>query len=57
MTEILEKILADCDEDIRQFVMTDSNQMNGEKPYKNWELMYQPNMCIILWQMLRKMSQ
>ncbi len=61
MKEILTKILADCDEDIREFLMSDSssinklseNELSSTTYFKNWELLPDPAMTALKWQEIR----
>ena len=49
----MEKVLEEVDEDIKNFMLADSITKNGDGFYKNWELAFQPNIYVLMWQELR----
>lgn len=56
MEALIRKILADCDEDIREAILADSDtvdQMSEGSFYKTWQLMHDPCMVALQWQSAR----
>lgn len=52
--EIIEKILLEVDDDIRELMMKESNQLDREnKPYKGYDFLQDPVNTILRWQELR----
>lgn len=59
LKEMIEKLLGEVDADIREAMMTDSNNPThvGGRMYKMWELVESPMLVIIQWQLMREMKK
>lgn len=70
MKEILEKILEDCDSDIREWMLADSstskriielevyaNAKPEEGYYKNWQMLEQAALVALYWQQVRNQKK
>lgn len=53
MKEVIEKIALEVDQEIGDFMLSDSTSKNGDVFYKNWQVCFEPNIFMLMWQELR----